>query len=185
MMALRRHQNAEIDDFPRDVQELQRYFADAQPDQAVRAVPGQGLQVPLWLLGSSLYSAQLAAALGLPFAFAAHFALDMLLQAMALYREKFKPSSTLNKPYAMVCVNVIAAESERDARFLFTSVQQQFLNLRRGQPGPLPEQVQDMGSLWSPAEQFGVDQALRLAIVGDNSKVQHGLRSLLRETKAD
>ncbi|MGL9719555.1 luciferase-like monooxygenase [Symbiopectobacterium sp.] len=185
MMALRRHQNAEIDDFPRDLQELQRYFADAQPDQAVRTVPGQGLQVPLWLLGSSLYSAQLAAALELPFAFAAHFAPDMLLQAMALYREKFKPSSTLNKPYAMVCVNVIAAESERDARFLFTSVQQQFLNLRRGQPGPLPEPVQDMDSLWSPAEQFGVDQALRLAIVGDNSKVQHGLRSLLRETKAD
>ncbi len=86
MMALHRHQNAEIDDFPRDVQELQRYFADAQPDQVVRAVPGQGLQVPLWLLGSSLYSAQLAAALGLPFAFVAHFAPDMLLQAMALYR---------------------------------------------------------------------------------------------------
>lgn len=148
-------------------------------------MPGQGLQVPLWLLGSSFYSAQLAAALGLPFAFAAHFAPDMLLQAMALYREKFKPSSTLNKPYAMVCVNAIAAESERDAHFLFTSVQQQFLNLRRGQPGPLPEPVQDMDSLWSPAGQFGVDQTLRLAIVGDNSKVQHGLRSLLRETKAD
>lgn len=185
MMALRRHQNAEIDDFPRDVQELQRYFAEVQPDQTVRAVPGQGLQVPLWLLGSSLYSAQLAAALGLPFAFAAHFAPDMLLQALALYREKFKPSATLSKPYAMVCVNVIAAESERDARFLFTSVQQQFLNLRRGQPGPLPAPVQDMDSLWSPAEQFGVDQALRLAIVGDNGKVQHGLRSLLRETKVD
>lgn len=185
MMALRRHLNADIDDFPRDVQELRRYFSDAQPGQAVQAVPGQGLQVPIWLLGSSLYSAQLAASLGLPFAFAAHFAPDMLLQALRVYRQTFKPSAAHAKPYAMVCVNVVAADSDRDARFLFTSMQQQFINLRRGAPGPLPAPVEDMDAIWSPAEQFGVEQTLRLSIVGDRTKVRHGLQSLLRETQVD
>ncbi|MBN3160504.1 luciferase-like monooxygenase [Pectobacterium brasiliense] len=185
MMALRRHLNADIEDFPRDVQELQRYFADAQPGQGVQAVPGQGLHVPIWLLGSSLYSAQLAARLGLPFAFAAHFAPDMLLEAFRLYRENFVPSATHAKPYAMVCVNVVAADSDRDARFLFTSMQQQFINLRRGTPGPLPTPVENIDTVGSPAEQFGADQALRLSIVGDSAKVRHGLQSLLRETQAD
>lgn len=185
MMALRRHLNADIEDFPRDVQELQRYFADAQPGQAVQAVPGQGLHVPIWLLGSSLYSAQLAARLGLPFAFAAHFAPDMLLEAFRLYRENFVPSATHAKPYAMVCVNVVAADSDWDARFLFTSMQQQFINLRRGTPGPLPAPVENIDTVGSPAEQFGADQALRLSIVGDSAKVRHGLQSLLRETQAD
>ncbi|WP_224555303.1 luciferase-like monooxygenase [Pectobacterium versatile] len=185
MMALRRHLNADIEDFPRDVQELQRYFADAQPGQAVQAVPGQGLHVPIWLLGSSLYSAQLAARLGLPFSFAAHFAPDMLLEAFRLYRENFVPSATHAKPYTMVCVNVVAADSDRDARFLFTSMQQQFINLRRGTPGPLPAPVENIDTVGSPAEQFGTDQALRLSIVGDSAKVRHGLQSLLRETRAD
>ncbi|MEH2920486.1 luciferase-like monooxygenase [Samsonia erythrinae] len=185
MMALRRHLNADIDDFPRDVQELQRYFADTQPGQPVQAVPGQGLNVPIWLLGSSLYSAQLAAKLGLPFAFAAHFAPDMLLEALRIYRETFVPSATNAKPYAMVCVNVVAADSDRDARFIFTSMQQQFINLRRGTPGPLPAPVENMDTVWSPAEQFGVEQTLRLSIVGDRAKVRHGLQSLLRETQVD
>ncbi|MEC5342810.1 luciferase-like monooxygenase [Brenneria populi] len=185
MIALRRHLNADIDDFPRDVRELRRYFADAQPGQAVQAVPGQGLQVPIWLLGSSLYSAQLAASLGLPFAFAAHFAPDLLLQALKVYRETFQPTAEHTKPYAMVCVNVVAADSDRDARFLFTSMQQQFINLRRGTPGPLPAPVENMDAVWSPAEQFGVEQTLRLSIVGDRKKVRHGLQSLLRETQAD
>ncbi|RLM21718.1 hypothetical protein BIY29_13340 [Brenneria alni] len=185
MIALRRHLNAEIDDFPRDVQELQRYFADVQPGQTVQAVPGQGLQVPIWLLGSSLYSAQLAAALGLPFAFAAHFAPDMLLQALKVYRDTFKPSATHPKPYSMICINVVAADSDRDARFLFTSMQQQFINLRRGTPGPLPAPVENMAAIWSPAEQYGVEQTLRLSIVGDQAKVRHGLQSLLRETQVD
>ncbi|MCV9878745.1 luciferase-like monooxygenase [Brenneria izbisi] len=185
MMALRRHLNADIDDFPRDVQELQRYFADVQPGQPVQAVPGQGLQIPIWLLGSSLYSAQLAAALGLPFAFAAHFAPDMLLQALHVYRESFKPSAAHPKPYAMACINVVAADSDRDARFLFTSIQQHFINLRRGAPGPLPAPVEDIAAICSPAEQFGADQALRLSIVGDQTTVRHGLQSLLRETQVD
>ncbi|MEE3651201.1 MULTISPECIES: luciferase-like monooxygenase [unclassified Brenneria] len=185
MLALRRHLNAEIDDFPKDVQELQRYFADVEPGQPVQAVPGQGLQVPIWLLGSSLYSAQLAAALGLPFAFAAHFAPDLLLQALKVYRETFKPSAAHPKPYAMVCVNVVAADSDCEAGFLFTSMQQQFINLRRGTPGPLPAPVESRDVIWSPAEQFGVEQTLRLSIVGDRQKVRHGLQSLLRETQAD
>lgn len=185
MIALRRHMSGDVDTFPRDVQELQSYFDDAKPGQAVQAVPGQGLHVPIWLLGSSLYSAQLAAALGLPFAFASHFAPDMLWQALSLYREQFKPSARLEKPYAMVCINVIAADSERDARFLFTSMQQQFINLRRGRPGPLPAPVADINALASAGEQFGVEQALRMSVVGDASQVRAGLQAIIDDTGAD
>lgn len=185
MLALRRHLANDVDNFPRDVQELLGYFADVKPGQPVQAVPGQGLHVPIWLLGSSLYSAQLAAAMGLPFAFASHFAPDMLWQALSLYREHFTPSPTLAQPYAMVCINVIAADSERDARFLFTSMQQQFINLRRGRPGPLPPPVEDIEALWSPGEQYGVDQALRLSVVGDAAQVKNGLKALITETGAD
>ncbi|MGL6021295.1 MAG: luciferase-like monooxygenase [Gibbsiella quercinecans] len=185
MLALRRHLSGDVDNFPRDVQELQLYFGDVQPNQAVQAVPGQGLHVPIWLLGSSLYSAQLAAQLGLPFAFASHFAPDMLFQALRIYRESYQPSERWPQPYAMVCVNVIAADSERDARFLFTSMQQQFINLRRGAPGPLPPPVQNIHALWSAAEQYGVEQALRMSIVGGKDAVREGMQALLRETAAD
>lgn len=185
MLALRRHLSGDVDNFPRDVQELQHYFGDVQPNQAVQAVPGQGLHVPIWLLGSSLYSAQLAAQLGLPFAFASHFAPDMLFQALRIYRESYQPSERWPQPYAMVCVNVIAADSERDARFLFTSMQQQFINLRRGAPGPLPPPVQNIHTLWSAAEQYGVEQALRMSIVGGKDAVREGMQALLRETAAD
>lgn len=185
MMALRRHLSGEVDNFPRDVQELQHYFAEAQPGQPVQAVPGQGLHVPIWLLGSSLYSAQLAAKLGLPFAFASHFAPDMLFQALRLYRENYQPSERWPQPHAMVCVNVIAADSERDARFLFSSMQQQFINLRRGEPGPLPPPVDNIHALWSAGEQYGVEQALRMSIVGDENSVREGLQALLQETEAD
>lgn len=185
MRALRRDLAGDVDNFPRDVAELQVYFADTQPGQAVRAIPGQGLHVPLWLLGSSLYSAQLAAQMGLPFAFAAHFAPDMLLQALALYRQHFTPSPSLAAPYAMVCVNVIAADSEREARFLFTSAQQQSVNLRRGQPGPLPAPIEDIEAYWSASERYGVEQALRLSIVGDRAQVKRGLERLLQETQVN
>ncbi|HBV40512.1 MAG TPA: luciferase-like monooxygenase [Erwinia sp.] len=186
MMALRRHMSGHIDNFPADVEEIVGWF-DAEPGKApaVQPVPGLGLKIPVWLLGSSLYSAQLAAKLGLPFAFASHFAPDMLFQALHLYRENFKPSARLAQPHAMVCVNVVAADSERDARFLFTSMQQQFVNLRRGQPGPLPAPVENMDNLWSPSEQYGVQQALSMSIVGDLDKVRHGLSALMRETQAD
>jgi luciferase family oxidoreductase group 1 len=187
MMALRRHHaSMHADTFPEDVAELISWFdaeADAQPP--VQPVPGLGLQIPVWLLGSSLYSAQLSAKMGLPFAFASHFAPDQLFQALHVYRENFQPSARLDKPYAMVCINVIAADSERDARFLFTSQQQQFINLRRGKPGPLPAPVENMDNLWSPSEQYGVQQALSMSLVGDTDKVRHGLASLMRETQAD
>ncbi|WP_413735386.1 luciferase-like monooxygenase [Sodalis sp. RH21] len=185
MIALRRHLGGEVDNFPRDVQELLAYFDDVQPGQPVQAVPGQGLHVPIWLLGSSLYSAQLAAALGLPFSFASHFAPDMLWQALDIYRQQFKPSAYLEHPYAMVCINVVAADSERDARFLFTSMQQQFINLRRGRPGPLPAPVEDIEALWSAGEQYGVEQALRMSVVGDRDQVRAGLQAVIEQTGTD
>ena len=187
MMALRRHLSSiHADTFPEDVQELINWFdADEDAQPPVQPVPGLGMKIPVWLLGSSLYSAQLSAQLGLPFAFASHFAPDQLFHALHLYREKFQPSARLDKPYAMVCINVVAADSERDARFLFTSQQQQFINLRRGKPGPLPAPVENMDNLWSPSEQYGVQQALSMSLVGDADKVRHGLAGLMRETQAD
>jgi len=185
MIALRRHLSGEVDNFPKDVQELQLYFGEVQPNQAVQAVPGQGLHVPIWLLGSSLYSAQLAAALGLPFAFASHFAPDMLYQALAIYRSKFQPSGQLEKPYAMVCLNAIGADTDEEARRMFTSNQQQFINLRRGMPGKLPAPVDNIESLWSASERFGVDNALRMSVVGNKDTLRQGLQSILRETEAD
>lgn len=185
MRALRRHMSGDVDNFPRDVAELVDWFDARDPNPHVRPVPGYGEKIPVWLLGSSLYSAQLAAQLGLPFAFASHFAPDMLFQALQLYRENFKPSKQLAQPHAMVCVNVIAAESDSDARFLFSSMQQQFINLRRGSPGPLPPPVDNIHALWTAGEQYGVEQALRMSIVGDEKTVRHGLQTLLRETDAD
>ena len=140
--ALRRDLQGSADTFPDDVVELMRYFADPVEGQRVRAVPGAGLHVPVWLLGSSLFSAQLAAALGLPFAFASHFAPDYLLTALRTYRAQFRPSKTLERPYAMVGVNVFAADRTEEAELLFTSLQQQFINLRRGTPGQLPPPVE-------------------------------------------
>ncbi|MEW7312437.1 luciferase-like monooxygenase [Buttiauxella gaviniae] len=185
MMALRRHMSGDIDNFPRDVSELVAWFDATDANPPVRPVPGYNTKIPVWLLGSSLYSAQLAAQLGLPFAFASHFAPDMLFQALQLYRAQFKPSARLEKPYAMVCINIVAAESNRDAEFLFTSMQQAFVKLRRGETGQLPPPIENMDSFWSPAEKYGVQQALSMSLVGDKAKVRHGLISLLRETQAD
>ncbi|WP_419210636.1 luciferase-like monooxygenase [Providencia manganoxydans] len=185
MRALRRHMSNDIDNFPRDVAELVNWFDAINPKPAVRPVPGYGEKIPVWLLGSSLYSAQLAAQMGLPFAFASHFAPDLLLQALHVYRENFKPSQRLEKPYAMVCINIIAADTIRDAEFLFTSMQQAFVMLRRGNPSQLPPPVQDMAKIWSPAEEYGVHQALGMSLVGDKAKIRHGLASVLRQTQAD
>ncbi|SFN25600.1 luciferase family oxidoreductase, group 1 [Izhakiella capsodis] len=186
LMALRRHMSSHDDTFPQDVQQLISWFDHQQEEKlAVQPVPGLGLKIPVWLLGSSLYSAQLAARLGLPFAFASHFAPEMLFQALDLYRKNFQPSERLEKPYTMICINVVAADSERDARFLFTSMQQQFVHLRRGDPGQLPPPVENIDNIWSPSEQFGVQQALSMSIVGDRRRVQQGFASLLHETQAD
>ncbi|MEL3925404.1 luciferase-like monooxygenase [Aeromonas enteropelogenes] len=183
MQALRRQRSGEVDDFPVDVRELMDYFGDEVG--AVQAVPGQGLHLPVWLLGSSLYSAQLAAAMGLPFGFASHFAPALLLQALEIYRTQYRPSARWPKPYAVVCVNMIAADSEREARFQFTTVQQQFLRLYRGDAGKLPAPVQSLGDTWSPRELMAMEQTLARSLVGDQEQVRHGLKSLLVETRAD
>jgi luciferase family oxidoreductase group 1 len=185
MRALRRNLTNVDEDFPRDVTELLSYFAPSRKGQMVRAVPGEGLRVPVWLLGSSLYSAQLAALLGLPFAFASHFAPDYLLQALKIYRSEFRPSEALSKPYAMPCVNVFVADTEMEARRLFTSIQQAFINLRRNQPGLLPPPVDSMEGHWSEFERAGVEHALRYSFVGSPESVRRGLESFIDLTKAD
>jgi len=183
--ALRRRADLDADSFPDDVMELQAYFRDVTPGQLIRAVPGAGLNVPIWLLGSSLFSAQLAAALGLPFAFASHFAPDLLLPAVQIYRAQFKPSDALARPYTMAGAGVFASETDTEARRLITSAQQQFLNLRRGRPGPVPPPVDSMEDLWSPAERAGVEHALRYAIVGAPDVVKQGLDAFIAETRVD
>jgi len=182
--ALRRDPRA-ADTFPEDVQELQALFEPAQPGQMVQAVPGAGLQVPLWILGSSLYGSQLAAALGLPYAFASHFAPDALSEAMALYRRLFKPSAQLEKPWAMAGVNVIAAETDAEAKRLFTSHQQSFVNLRRGRPGPQQPPIDDIEAYWTPPEKEMATRALACSIVGSPETVRFGLERFAAWTQAD
>jgi luciferase family oxidoreductase group 1 len=173
------------DTFPQDVVELQSYFRPTVAGQAVRAVPGAGLAVPIWLLGSSLFSAQLAAALGLPFAFASHFAPDLLDEALDQYRSLFRPSDALKSPYSMAAVGVVAADSDAEAERLFTSLQQSFVTLRRGMPGPLPPPVDSMDGVWTDAEAAGVHQAFREAIVGSPETVKKGIGAFVRRTGVD
>ena len=183
--ALRRDLHTSTDTFPHDVVELLSYFEPVKAGQLVRAVPGAGLRVPVWLLGSSLYSAQLAAALGLPFAFASHFAPDALVQALDIYRARFQPSDRLRQPYAMPGVNVVAADTDAEAKRLFTSMQQQFVNLRRGMPGQLQPPLDDIEQYWTPSEKAGVEHALAYAVVGSRDTVRDKLRSFIAMTKAD
>lgn len=184
MRALRRYMGA-VDSFAQDVLELQAWFKPALPDQSMRAVPGEGQDVPLWLLGSSIYSAQLAAALGLPFAFAAHFAPDHLMDAITLYRRHFKPSDALASPYVLVCIGVCAAETDEQAKRLSSSTQQQFLALRRGRPGLLPPPVDDMSLMASPAELAGLEQTFRYAAIGSAGTVRSKIETILALTGAD
>ena len=181
--ALRRDLQASAESFPEDVLELQRLFGEVEPGQHIRAVPGAGLRVPIWLLGSSLFSAQLAAALGLPFAFASHFAPDQLMSALHVYRTRFQPSAQLEKPHAMVGVNVFAADTDAQAHRLFTSLQQQFVNLRRGTPGLLQAPVEHLEI--SEMERAGVAQALAFSVVGSPETVEQGLAEVIERTGAD
>jgi luciferase family oxidoreductase group 1 len=183
--ALRRGLVDSAESFPQDVMELQAYFKPAKPGQAVQAVPGAGLGVPIWLLGSSLFSAQLAAALGLPFAFAAHFAPDLLREALELYRGEFRASEALSRPYAMAAIGVFAAETDAQATRLYTSLQQSFVNLRRGTPGPLPPPVDSMDGLWTTVEQYGVEHSFREAIVGSPTTVSRGIEAFVSRTGVD
>jgi luciferase family oxidoreductase group 1 len=182
--ALRRDPRA-AETFAEDVQELQALFEPAKPGQTVQAVPGAGLDVPLWILGSSTYGAQLAAHLGLPYAFASHFAPDSLDEALAMYRRLFKPSAQLAKPHAMVGVNVVAAETDAEAKRLFTSHQQSFANLRRGRPGPQQPPIDDIDAYWSPAEKAMAENMLACSVVGSPETVRFELERFAKYTGAD
>jgi luciferase family oxidoreductase group 1 len=184
LRALRRDP-ARADDFPQDVLELQHFLAPAESGQAVRAVPGASTEVPIWILGSSTYGAQLAASLGLPYAFASHFAPDALLVALDIYRKQFKPSAQLDQPYAMVGVNVVAAETDDEARRLFTTVQQSFTNLVRGTGGKLQPPIDNIDDYWTPAEKHHASHMLKYSIVGSRESVRKELEDFLKLTNAD
>ena len=183
--AMRRNLAGDVDDFPRDVMELMRYFEPAAPGQQLQAVPGAGLEVPVWILGSSTYGAQLAAALGLPYAFASHFAPTQMMEAMETYRQGFRPSARLAAPHAMLGVNIIAADTDAEARRLFTSHQQSFLNLRRGRPGKLPRPVDDMEARMDPHGRAMLEHSLACSIVGGPETVRRGLAEFVKATGAD
>ena len=184
LRALRRDPMA-ADTFPQDVMELQALLGPVQPDQAVRAVPGAGLEVPIWILGSSLFGAQLAAMLGLPYAFASHFAPDALMQALELYCARFEPSRQQQRPHAMPGVNVIAADTDAAARRLFTSAQQSFTNMLRGTRGTLPAPVDDIDAYWSRAEKAQASRMLACSFVGSRETVRAGLARFIEHTGAD
>jgi luciferase family oxidoreductase group 1 len=184
MRALRRDP-ARVDEFPQDVQELQAFLAPVRTGQSIQAVPGGGLNVPLWILGSSTFGAQLAAHLGLPYAFASHFAPDALIEALAVYHARFQPSAQLASPYVMIGVNVVAADTDAEARYLFTTLQQAFANLARGRPGPQQPPVDDIEKYWTPAEKLRASQMLTYSIVGSPETVGEGLRQLVSATRAD
>jgi len=182
--ALRRYyQSAE--EFPADVVELLQYFAPASPGQAVRAVPGAGVDVEVWVLGSSLFGAQLAAELGLPYAFASHFAPDLLEPALELYRSRFRPSPRLTRPYVMLALNVVVADSDHEARRLFSTQQLAFVNLRRGRPGLVPPPVDDITAVATPEELAGVDRALACAVVGAPATVERGMEAFVARHRPD
>jgi luciferase family oxidoreductase group 1 len=183
--ALRRNLDQDINGFPQDVVELMSYFRDPQPGQRVIAVPGAGTNVPVWILGSSLFGAQLAAALGLPYAFASHFAPAEMERAIELYRARFEPSEYLDKPYVMLGLNVFAADTDDEARLLQTSQQQAFVNLRTGNPGPLPPPVRDYEETLDLHAKAILRQALSCSVVGSPETVKAGVEDFILRTGAD
>ncbi|TVP55128.1 MAG: LLM class flavin-dependent oxidoreductase [Halomonadaceae bacterium] len=184
LRALRRTP-ADSEHFPQDVRELQGYLAPGRPGQRIQAIPGVGTNVPLWILGSSTFGAALAAEFGLPYAFASHFAPDQLLPALQVYRSRFKPSKQLDKPYAMVGVNIIAADSDEEARRLATTQQMSFVDLLRGVSGPSSAPIDDIEDYWSPMEKAQVKRMLACSIVGSEATVRKGMDALVQETGAD
>ncbi|MCW5958887.1 MAG: LLM class flavin-dependent oxidoreductase [Pyrinomonadaceae bacterium] len=184
-MALRRTLANDGEEFPEQLEELRFFFRETVENQKVQAVPGAGLDVPIWLLSSSGFSAQLAGILGLPFAFAAHFSPEYTLPSLELYRKTFQPSDDLEKPYAMVALNIIAAETDEEAEFLATSQYQSFLNLIRQTPGKIPPPVQDMNPIWNEREKALVNSRTGGSIFGNKETVKRKLEKFLDETKAD
>jgi luciferase family oxidoreductase group 1 len=183
MRALRRGGRGE--EFDVQVAELLSYFAPAQPHQAVKAIPGAGIDVPLWILGSSLWSAHFSAAIGRPYAFASHFAPGELMEALEIYRREFKPSKQLDKPHVMVGVPALAAETDEKAEFLATSMYQRFLGIIRNDRAPLPPPVEDMDKVWSPGERLAVAERMALMVVGGPERVAANLQEIVRATDAD
>jgi luciferase family oxidoreductase group 1 len=173
------------DAFPQDVAELMAFFREPEPDQIVRAVPGAGLRIPLWILGSSLFGAQLAAYMGLPYAFASHFAPAQMMQAIEIYRARFQPSEQLERPYLMLGAQVVAAESDEEAAYLFTSHQQSFVNLRRGRPMPVPPPLRNYQIDLSPIERAQLEPILSSAIVGSPDTVRRRMTSFIADTGAN
>jgi luciferase family oxidoreductase group 1 len=182
--ALRRNLAADESQFPRDVVELMRYFRPPEP-QRVRAIPGEGLEIPIWILGSSLFGAQLAALLGLPYAFASHFAPGMMMEAIAVYRNNFKPSDQLARPYLMLGYNVFAADSDEEAEFLASSMQQAFVNLRTGQPRQLQPPVEGYADSLEPPQRAIVDHILSVSAVGSPATVKARMEEFIGATGAD
>ncbi|WP_263576980.1 LLM class flavin-dependent oxidoreductase [Acinetobacter pseudolwoffii] len=185
MRALRRGRQETEDQFPQDILEILQYFKDPEPNQRIVATPGQSTHVPVWLLGSSLFSAQLAAKLGLPYSFASHFAPRMLGQAIQLYRENFEPSEYLDRPYVSMGVPTCVADSDEEAHYLATSAYQRVLSLIRGQTLKLKAPIDSMDGLWSPAEKMSVDNFFAMAQVGSKETVKAGLESLLARYDVD
>jgi luciferase family oxidoreductase group 1 len=183
--AMRRNLTADVDQFPADVVELMNYFRPAEPGQILRAVPGAGEDVAVWILGSSTFGAQLAAHLGLPYAFASHFAPEQMRDAVAIYRERFRPSERLAAPYVMLGVNIFAAGSDAEARLLFSSLQQAFLNLRRGRPGKLPPPVDNLEAGLDRYGRAMLADALSCSVVGGPETVRDGLLAFVASTGAD
>jgi luciferase family oxidoreductase group 1 len=185
MRALRRNLTGDHDAFPEDVLELIAYLGPPSLEQPIRAVPGAGTEVPVWILGSSLYGAQLAAALGLPYAFASHFAPEQLESAIAVYRERFRPSPYWPKPHVMLGISVFAAETDTEARRLFTSQQQAVINLRSGRPGPLPPPIDDIAAILDHRGRTILDSVLTCAMVGSPATVEQGLNTFIARHRPD
>jgi luciferase family oxidoreductase group 1 len=182
--ALRRSPD-NADNFPQDVQEVQAFFAEVEPRQVVQAVPGGGLKVPIWILGSSTFGARLAGALGLPYAFASHFAPDALLPALVAYRQRFQPSPQIQKPYAMACVNVICADTDSEARRLFTSIQQSFTNILRNRRGKMQPPLDDIETYWTKEEKLQAEHMLTYSFVGSPATVRRELAAFVAKTGVD
>ncbi len=184
-MALRRHRNESVNDFPNDVQALQIYFSSENRHSEVRAIPGEGLKIPLYLLGSSTYSAQLAGMLGLPYAFASHFAPTHLHEALGLYHQNFKASAQLNMPFSMACVNIIAADTDEEAAYLSTSQQQFALGIIRGVRKPMPAPVKSMEDIWNPAEKAAIKNMMTYSFIGAKETIKEQLNEFIDQTRVD
>lgn len=183
--ALRRERTESVNDFPNDVQELQQYLSKSNQNSLVKAIPGDGLEVPLYLLGSSTYSAQLAGALGLPYAFASHFAPTHLHDALGLYHSNFETSQQLTKPYAMACINAVVADTDEEAEYLSTSMKLFMLNIIRNTRSPLPPPVKSMDGLWSPMEEAHVSNMMQYTFVGSKETVRKKIAGFISETRVD